>query len=200
MLRLNQRIERSGKNNLALRRMCLQASTDVDGVAQRGEVQYAPRSHIADEGDTSVGSDTEGEFGDLRGQFESGTRCLASIFGASDTLDEEAHHFVANQLVHDAFIVDQAIKLIETCIPFDVMSSDRGASENEVVQAITDPDEFDSLIRACMISYLRQADSPPSLKKFLAFAKRVEPFSEQWKYAESVIKEKALKDWSLKNE
>ena len=100
----------------------------------------------------------------------------------------------------DAFIVDQAIKLIETCIPFDVMSSDRGASENEVVQAITDPDEFDSLIRACMISYLRQADTPPSLKKFLAFAKRVEPFSEQWKYAESVIKEKALKDWSLKNE
>jgi len=40
--------------------VCLKASTNVDGITQRGEVQYASRSHIADEGDTSVGSDTEG--------------------------------------------------------------------------------------------------------------------------------------------
>ena len=51
---------------------------------------------------------------------ESGNRCLASIIGASDTLDEETHHFVANQLVHNAFIVNQhlrrcAIELIQTC-------------------------------------------------------------------------------------
>jgi len=100
----------------------------------------------------------------------------------------------------DAFIAHQAIKLIETCIPLNVIISDKEPSENEVVQAITDPDEFDSLIRACMISYLRQEDTAPSIKRFLAFAKRVEPFSEQWKYAESFIKEKVLKDWSLKNE
>jgi hypothetical protein len=97
----------------------LKASTNIDGITQRSEVQYASRSDIADESNTSVGSDTEGQFGDLRGQFESGNRRLASIFGASDTLDEETHHFVANQLVHDAFIVNQhfrscAIELVQT--------------------------------------------------------------------------------------
>ncbi len=60
VLRLNQRVKRSGKHNLAWRRVGLKASTDIDGITQRGEVQYAPRSHIADESDTSVGSDTEG--------------------------------------------------------------------------------------------------------------------------------------------
>ena len=68
--------------------------------------------------DTSVGRDAERQFGDLRGQFESSNRCLASIFGASDTLDEETHHFVANQLVHNPFIVNQhprccAIELVQ---------------------------------------------------------------------------------------
>ncbi len=58
----------------------------------------------------SLRNDAERQFGDLRGQFESGNRCLASIFGASDTLDEESHHFVTNQLVHNAFIVNQYLR------------------------------------------------------------------------------------------
>ena len=119
VLRLNQRVQRSRKHNFAWRRVGLKASTNIDGITQRSEVQYAPRSDIADESDTSVGGDTEGQFGDLGRQFESGNRCLASIFGASDTLDEETHHFVANQLVHNAFVVNQhlrscAIELVQT--------------------------------------------------------------------------------------
>ena len=99
--------------------MGLKTSTNVYGITQRGEVQYTPRPHIADESDTSVGSDAEGQFGDLRSQFESGDRCLASILGASDALDEKTHHFVANQLVHNAFIVNEhlrcgGIELVQT--------------------------------------------------------------------------------------
>jgi hypothetical protein len=64
-------------------------------------------------------ANSEGQFGELRSQFESGNRCFASIIRASDTLDEETHHFVANQLVHNAFIVNQhprgcGIKLVQT--------------------------------------------------------------------------------------
>jgi hypothetical protein len=100
----------------------------------------------------------------------------------------------------DPFVASEAIKLVEVCMPVDVMQCDLGSSSEKVVQAITDPGEFDTLIHACMLSYLRRADGQPTLKQFLAFAKQVEPFSAQWKYAESFIKEKVLKDWSLKND
>lgn len=100
----------------------------------------------------------------------------------------------------DPFVASEAIRLLEACVPIDVIQKDLGASSEKFVQAITDPGEFDSLIHACMLAYLRQADGKPTLKQFLAFAKQVEPFSEQWKYAESFIKEKALKDWSFNNE
>ena len=63
MLLLNERVKRSCKHNLAWRRVGLKASTNVDGITQRSEVQYAPRSHIADESDASVCSNTEGKFG-----------------------------------------------------------------------------------------------------------------------------------------
>jgi hypothetical protein len=97
----------------------------------------------------------------------------------------------------DPFIASEAIKLVEACVPIDGMTSDASSPEKAVVQTITDPDEFDSLVRACMLAYLRQSDGKPSLKEFLAFAKRAEPFSEQWKYAESVIRQKVQTDWSF---
>lgn len=112
-------------------------------------------------------------------------------------------HPIIQELLADAgdpFIAHEAMKLVEAYVPVDGLTDDMKSSGDQVVQAITDPSEFDSLIRACMISYLRQADGTASLKSFLAFAKRVEPFSGQWKYAESFIREKVQKDWSLKND
>ena len=100
----------------------------------------------------------------------------------------------------DPFLAGEAIKLVESCVPVDGMSQDAKSAPESFVQAITDPSQFDSLIHACMLSYLRQADGRPQLKEFLAFAKRVEPFSEQWTYAESFIRDKVLKDWNLKND
>ena len=100
----------------------------------------------------------------------------------------------------DPFIASEAMKLVETCVPVTGMANDARSDSAELVQITTDPVEFDSLIHACMLSYLRQVDGDPSLKQFLKFARQVEPFSGQWKYAESFIKEKVLRDWSLKND
>lgn len=100
----------------------------------------------------------------------------------------------------DPFMASEAIKLVESFVPIDLMQSDLKSVSEEAVQSITDPAEFDSLIHACMLAYLKRAEGKPTLKQFLAFAKKVEPFSEQWKYAESFIKEKVLKDWSLKDD
>ena len=119
VLRLNQRVKRSCKHDLAGRRVSLKASTNVDGIAERCEIQYGSRSDIADEGDTSVGRDTKGKLGDLRGEFDSCDRCLASIFGARNALDEKTHHFVADQLVHNAFIVNQHL----CCCPIELIQT-----------------------------------------------------------------------------
>ena len=98
----------------------------------------------------------------------------------------------------DAFIAAEAMRLVETCVPVGGMTDDAKSDGPQLVQALTDPAEFDSLIRACMLSYVRQSDGPPSLKQFLNFARQVEPFGSQWKYAESFIKDRVLKDWSIK--
>ncbi|WP_051534362.1 ATP-binding protein [Deefgea rivuli] len=112
-------------------------------------------------------------------------------------------HPIIREILADAgnpFVVSEAIRLLEACVPIDVIQNDLVANSETVVQAITDPGEFDSLIHACMLAYLRQADGKPTLSQFLAFAKQIEPFSEQWRYAESTITDKILKDWSFNDE
>jgi len=98
--------------------------------------------------------------------------------------------------VPDQSIVQEAMRLVEYCIPIEAMAADVKGTGDSPVQPFTDPDQFDSLVQACMFAYLRQADTV-SLSGFLAFARKAEPFSEQWKYTESLIKEKA-KEWKLK--
>jgi len=112
-------------------------------------------------------------------------------------------HPIIQEMLADAgdpFVASEAIRLLETCVPIDVIQNDLGKNSEKLVQTITDPCEFDALILACKLAYLRQADGKPTINQFLAFTKQVEPFSEQWKYVESFIKEKILKDWNLKNE
>lgn len=112
-------------------------------------------------------------------------------------------HPIIREVLSDAgdpFVVSEAIKLLEVCIPIEVIQNDLEIGSEKIVQTITDPTEFDSLVHACMLAYLRQKDGKPSLSQFLEFTKQVEPFSQQWKYAESVIKEKVKKDWSFRDE
>lgn len=108
-------------------------------------------------------------------------------------------HPIIQELLHEApeeSMAQEAMRLVEYCVPVDAMAADARGSTESLIQPATDPDKFDSLVHACMLAYMRQADTV-SLAGFLAFAKRVEPFSEQWKYAESFIKEKA-REWKLK--
>lgn len=100
----------------------------------------------------------------------------------------------------DSFVALEALKVIEACVPVNNIAQDAHQADAGLVQTITDPVEFDSLILACWIAYLGQKSGSPSATDFLAFAKRTEPISGHWKYAESYIKEKVEKEWSLNRE
>ncbi|HET6409947.1 MAG TPA: ATP-binding protein [Chthoniobacteraceae bacterium] len=108
-------------------------------------------------------------------------------------------HPIVRELLENASdqsTAQQVVRLVEFCVPVEEIAADATGAAQSFVQSITDPDQFDSLIHACMLAYIRHADTI-SLSGFLAFAKKVEPFSEQWRYAESLIKEKA-REWKLK--
>lgn len=94
-------------------------------------------------------------------------------------------------------VVSEALNLIESFLPTDHLAKDSSEGKDFAVQAITDPADYESLIRACYISYLRRADDSPNLKSFLSFIKNIEPFASQWKYTESYIRENALEKWRL---
>lgn len=98
----------------------------------------------------------------------------------------------------DTSIAREAINLIESFIPTESMIKDRESQHLEQVQAITDPEIFNSLLDACFMACVRQKGGNPRLKEFLEFAKNLEPFSSQWKYSESYIKNELKEQWGLK--
>jgi hypothetical protein len=91
------------------------------------------------------------------------------------------------------------LKLIESFFPIDNLVKDSSDGKEGIVQSITDPAEYDSLIQACFVSYMHKTDKPPSLSDFMAFIKNVEPFASQWKYTESFVRENVVKKWKLKS-
>ncbi len=91
-----------------------------------------------------------------------------------------------------------AISLIESFLPTESLIKDREAQQLEQVQAITDPEMFNSLLDACFMACVRQKGGHPKLKEILEFAKGMEPFSSQWKYSESYIRNELRKQWDLK--
>lgn len=98
----------------------------------------------------------------------------------------------------DTSIAREAISLIEAFIPTESMIKDRESQHLEQVQAITDPEIFNSLLDACFMACVRQKGGHPRLKEVLDFAKNMEPFSSQWKYSESYIKNELKEEWELK--
>ena len=97
----------------------------------------------------------------------------------------------------DSVITREALHLIESYVPTEAMIKDREGNQLEQVQAITDPEIFDSLIDACFMACLRQTGRQPTLNEFLEFANLMEPFSSQWKYSESYIKDNIKDKWGL---
>lgn len=99
---------------------------------------------------------------------------------------------------HDSDITREAINLIESYVPTDSLVKDRESKHLDQVQAITDPDVFNALLDACFMACVRQKGAHPTLKEFLEFAKKMEPFNSQWKYSESYIKNNLKEQWGLK--
>jgi hypothetical protein len=98
----------------------------------------------------------------------------------------------------DSSIAREALSLIESFIPTESLIKDRESQHLEQVQAITDPEVFNSLLDACYLACVRQKGGHPRLKEVLEFAKSMEPFSSQWKYSESYIKNDLKEQWGLK--
>jgi hypothetical protein len=95
-------------------------------------------------------------------------------------------------------IARETISLIESFIPTESLIKDRESQHLEQVQAITDPEIFNSLLDACFMACVRQKGGHPRLKEVLEFAKNMEPFNSQWKYSESYIKNELKDQWGLK--
>jgi hypothetical protein len=97
----------------------------------------------------------------------------------------------------DAIVAAQALRLIEASVPVDQLIRDAGDKVTDIVQPITDPEEYEALVHACFLTCLHRQGAMPTLKEFLVFARKIEPFASQWKYTESFVKERAIEKWKL---
>ena len=100
--------------------------------------------------------------------------------------------------VENKIISAEAMNLIESCLPIESFSKDQESIESEQVQSITDPEAFNFLIDAYFLACVSQVDEHPTLKEVLDFTINVEPFSSQWKYTESYIRNNLKAKWKLK--
>ena len=91
--------------------------------------------------------------------------------------------------------VDAVFRLLESYFPTDGFLHDAGGSGVGVSQCPTSTEEFQSLIRQCMLNYLRDCEGAPDVEGFLEFLKEVEPFASQWLYTESYVRENVARQW-----
>lgn len=92
---------------------------------------------------------------------------------------------------------DTVFRLLESYFPTDRFLNDAGVSGAGVSQCPTSTEEFESLIRQCMLNYLRDCEGTPDVEGFLEFLKGVEPFASQWLYTESYVRENAARQWGM---
>ncbi len=97
----------------------------------------------------------------------------------------------------DLTLIREGISLIESFVPIESLIADRENQSFDQVQAVTDPEIFNSLLDACFMACVRQKGSHPKLREVLEFARNIEPFSTQWKYSESYIRNELKDRWGL---
>ncbi len=95
-------------------------------------------------------------------------------------------------------IARESLNLIESCLPTEMLADDHSKNKIEQVQSITDPDAFNSLIDAYFLACVAQSEDHPTLREVIEFTKNTEPFSSQWKYTESYIRNILKTKWKLK--
>lgn len=92
--------------------------------------------------------------------------------------------------------VDAVLKLLESYFPIDRFMEDGNSDKREVNQSITSIEEFGQLVDQAMLNYLKSIETQPDVEQFLSFIKDVEPFSSQWRYTESHVRENIGK-WGI---
>jgi hypothetical protein len=102
-------------------------------------------------------------------------------------------------MIDEKSVAHEVLDLIESFLPTEHLINDLSESNNSVIQTITDPKQYESLINACFMNYMHKTDLEPTMSEFLAFIKNVEPFASQWKYTESYVRENAYTKWRLKD-
>jgi hypothetical protein len=107
------------------------------------------------------------------------------------------HPMIEQLLEEGSVTATHALRIIEAGVPVEHLVRDSGGSAGELVQPVTDLDEYEALVHACFLSCAHRQGSMPTLRQFLAFAKKIEPFASQWKYTESFVKERAIAKWRL---
>lgn len=107
------------------------------------------------------------------------------------------HPMIEQLLDEGSVAATHALRIIEAGVPVEHLVRDSGGSVGELVQPVTDPDEYEALVHACFLSCVHRHGSMPTLRQFLAFARKIEPFASQWKYTESFVKERAIAKWRL---
>lgn len=94
-------------------------------------------------------------------------------------------------------IAKEALHLIESCLPTEMLADDHSKNRIEQVQSITDPDAFNALIDAYFLACVAQCDDHPTLREVIDFTKNTEPFCSQWRYTESYIRNTLKSRWKL---
>lgn len=107
------------------------------------------------------------------------------------------HPLIENLIDENETGAVSALKLIESYIPIEQVAKDAGSQSPDFVQPITNPEEYEDLVHACFLVYIRRYGSVPTIKQFLEYIKKIEPFASNWKYTESLVKERAMNQWRL---
>ncbi|MCO7627106.1 ATP-binding protein [Pseudomonas fluorescens] len=108
------------------------------------------------------------------------------------------HPMVASLITMDSESgnAESVLRLLESYFPTDKFIAD--VSDGGVNQSPTTTEEFESLVHQCVLNFI-QGSRELEVEAFLAFIRDVEPFSSQWTYTESYVRNNTAKKWGMKN-
>ncbi|NIA36534.1 ATP-binding protein [Serratia marcescens] len=109
------------------------------------------------------------------------------------------HPIVASLLDMDSVSnnADAVLRLLESYFPTDRFIAD--ANGSGVNQCPTSIEEFESLVDQCVINFIQGHEGGLDVDAFLDFIRDVEPFTSQWIYTQSYVRNFTVKKWGMNN-
>ena len=95
--------------------------------------------------------------------------------------------------------IASVLTLLESYFPTDRFVEDASGSDNPLGQSLISTEEFDALLKQCLINYAQSSEGMPKLNGFLEYLRPIEPFASQWRYTEDYIRNKASTEWGILN-